>query len=558
MQCPSCALYHPARYENCVSCGAGLVADGEMVKQSPAISTRHSRNTESNRITQKEKAFQDVQQEDDGGETADRRTRKDEPGRKKGIPTFVGVVIAGFILCASAGGTYFYLTKPPENERLLQEGQKQLALGQYAFALRTLIDASKAKPNDPRALLALARAYVGVDQVDKAWECITKAQSMGAGIIADPSLASDLANYYRQHNQYKRAIELLRPLSAQNVKGKKAELAELDAAFGDESLRSGDLKQAMDSWEEVRELHEGSRATEADTRLASIYGKYAEQMSGKGDPEEALRYYNKLNVMAPSSTSFERAAELYQKQGNLELAIDQMEKASKLGGDPTTLNRKLAALMAARGKDLLDKGEVDAGYGYLQKAQSLDTRIKAPSATVRNAQVALEPATGYVHFMGEVWNPGPADLGSVTVRGEIFDTTAGKSVWSKEQKVVDEFVPPLGIHETRGFEIVSSVAPTAGNSNEFRVYLNNSLYKSYPLGKTGKGNHAGTAAAPGESDTTPGGSWRLAPRIQPPAQPSATTAPNTAPNAVPGESAPTTSIPTPGSSSEEKTLKDLD
>src|SRR6185437_2282574 len=118
----------------------------------------------------------------------------------------------------------------------------------------------------------------------------------------------------RQHNQYERAIELLRPLAQQNTPGKKAELADLDAAWGDECMRNGDLKQALTAWEEVKDTHDGSRYTEADTRLSSIYHKMGEQMAVKGDVEEALKYYNKLNSLVPSSYTYERAAELYQKQ----------------------------------------------------------------------------------------------------------------------------------------------------------------------------------------------------------------------------------------------------
>lgn len=590
MQCPSCALYHPARYERCVSCGTNLVADGEAAaKQAPPVTTKHSRGTgeqqrparpsrEPRARTQNEYSepasdSDDRDNSDDNNEVEEPaprlgflKRRKEnsaedgEPRKKGGLPVVVGVAIAGFILCASAGVTYFVLTKPPENERLLKEGTHQLALGQYAFALKTLGEASKAKPNDPKALLALARAYVGVDQVDKAWACITQAQALGTGVVADPALASDLANYYRQHNQHARAIELLRPLSTQNIPGKKAELADLDASFGDECMRTGNLKQAMQAWEEVKELHEGSRFSEADSRLSSIYQKIAEQVSGKGDQDEALKYYGKLNAMAPSPSSLERAAELYQKQGNLSLAIDQMTQAVKLGGDASFLNRKLASMMAARGKELIDKGEVDSGYGYLQKAQSLDTHIRVPSATVRGAHVDIDPSTGFARFTGEVWNPGPADLGSVTVRGELYDTKLNKVLSTKEHRVIDEFVPPLGMHETKAFELLSTVAPTDPATTELRIYLNNALYKTYPLkGKGAIASEKPVTSTPTATTTDSGGNWRMAPRIQPPVQTSTTTTPPVAPTTVNPDTTPSTA-PTvaPGPSSEEKTMKDLD
>src|SRR5690606_5082995 len=131
------------------------------------------------------------------------------------------------------------------------------------------------KPDDPRAHLLLARAYVGINDVDKAWESISRAQQLGEGVVAEPDLASDLANYYMKKKNYEKAIGLLRPLAKRDVKGKKAELADLDAAYGDEMLAAGNLDKALACWEEVRELRTGSRFGEAEARLATIYEKFA-------------------------------------------------------------------------------------------------------------------------------------------------------------------------------------------------------------------------------------------------------------------------------------------
>lgn len=541
MQCPSCSLYHPARYQSCVSCGTKLVADGELVPPAPAVGTQRSRGIQSN-----------TKAEVDEKEPEQKTPRSPRPPRKGGLPTGVGVAIAGFILCTFAGGTFFFLTKPPENERLFQDGQHQLQLGQFAFALKTLNEAVAVKPDDPRALLALARAYVGVDQVDKAWACIVKAQQLGAGVVSEPQLASDLANYYRQHGQFQRAVELLRPLATSNIAKKKSELADLDAAWGDQCLHEGNIKQALICWEEVKELHDGSRLDEADARLSTIYSKMGEEMSRDGKVEEALKYYARLNALSPSATSYERTADLYQKQNKLELAIDQMRQATKLTSDSGLLNQKLALLMSLRGKELLDAGEADAGYGYLQQAQSLDPKTKAPRATIRGVHVSVDDS-GSAHFSGEVWNPGPDPLGHLVVKVELYDSSVGKAVAIKEQHVIDEFVPPLPSRESKNFDITPNVTVADAKTSELKVYLNGTFYRSYPLGKSESTGDA-TASAP-----------RLKPRITPiepvtaptpqPAPDAATTAkddtPPVAPNPVPV-------VPTTSTGSEEKTLNDLD
>lgn len=477
------------------------------------------------------------------------------PPKQGGLPLWMGLAIGAFILCASAGVTFFFLTKPPENQRLYDEGQRQLKLGQYAFAMKTLAEAVKIKPDDPKAMLALARAYVGVEQVDKAWDLIVQAQQMGMGVVAEPELASDLANYYRQHGQFQRAVELLRPLAANNIAGKKAELADLDAAWGDQCIQDGDVKQAQRCWEEVRDMHEGSRFTEADSRLATVYQKIGEEMQRKGDGDEALKYFAKLNAMNPSASSLERTADLYEKQGKLELAIDQLRKATKLSSDSSMINRKLAMLMAARGKELLDTGEADSGYGYLQQAQALDPKAaKAPSATMRNVHIGIDPDSGSVKLNGEVWNPSTDPINSLVVRGELFDTKAARSLWSKDIRVIDEFVPPLASREARPLEIITGVATADPASSELRIYINGSLYRAYPLSKGGNSSKISGDATPSNVRPT------LRPRLAPPEN--IDTVPLPAPDRViERDSAPTpapNSAPTPGSSSEEKTLKDLE
>ncbi len=546
MQCPNCSLYHPSRYQNCVSCGSNLVADGELIQQAATQSTKQSRAQPRSK-----------ESEESHGTAAGEAAAVKSSGRKgPRLPLAAGIAIAGFILCASAGGTFFYLTKPPENERLYQEGQKQLELGQYAFAVKTLSEAVNRKPQDGKALLALARAYVGIDQVSKAWDCITKAQQLGAGVVAEPKLASDLANYYRQRNQYEKAVELLRPLAAADVKGKKAELADLNALWGDECIRSGNFRQAMRCWEEVKELHDGSRFAEADSRLATVYQKIADEMLTKGDDQEALKFFAKLNVSAPSASTYEKTADLYDRQGKLELAIDQMRQAIKLTNDSPMLTRKLSVLMVKRGKELLDSGEADAGFGYLQQAQGLDPRIKAPAATVRNVRLEVDGPGGNVHISGEVWNPGQDMLNALTLRAELFDKKTSKVLWTKDQRIIDEFVPPLPSRGSRAFDL-NATAPFDPVTTDLRVFLNGSLYKAYSLGK---GAAKTATASTGSEPLT------LRPRLVPPTQTQATTmpapeiAPQPAPNVVaPDQPAPITApVPVPGTTSEERTLQDLD
>lgn len=531
MQCPGCGLYHPARYEQCVSCGRKLGGAAQAVAEEELPEALE---------------HEDEEEAEEPQDSRRRRKGSSQKSAKVRKPLPMGMItVALGILLASAGGTYFFLSRPPESERLLQEGQKQLANGQFAFAQKTLEQAMAVHPNDSKILLSLARAYVGTDQVEKAWSCISQAQSSGVGVMADPQLTSDLAKYYVQRNQYSRASELLRPLAEQNVPHKKTELADLDALWGDDCFNKGETEQALKCWEEVKKLGEGSRFNECDTRLATVYQKMANELLAKDNVEGALKCLNNLNTIAPSPQSFDKCADLYSKEGKLDLAIDQLRHAIKLGNGSKELNSKLGGLLARRGKELLDKGDSETGYAYLQQAQGYDSSLKVPSVALRSVAVNVDTMSGTVRSSGEAWNPGPNQVAYLSVRSELFDTATSQSIWSKEQRVVDEFVAPLAARETRPFDL-SGPLPAGQDGLELRVYLDGRLYKSYPLAQQGGANNSAATGMP-----------PTAPQLRPPIQ---TQAPQGVPpvQVQPPQQA-NQQAPAPGGMTpEERTLKDLE
>lgn len=508
----------------------------------------------------------------EGGDDEDQTVLGDRPAkgtrRSKGLKPagfpILGAIVFVVVLLVFAGATIFFLTKPPDDERLYTQGVDQLKKGQYAFAVKSLTDASALRPKDPRVFLALARAYVGIDQVDKAWESVSQAQALGAGVTEEPALASDLAKYYRQRGEYEKAINLLRPLAKAEadgkteLRGKKAELADLDANWGDELIREGKLDAAQRCWEEVRDLNEGSRASEAQARLATIYQKMANNFASDGDSKndaDALKYLHKLNNIAENPRNLEMAAELYTKSGDLELAIEELRRAEKLGRNPV-IQRKLAALLSKRGKELMDQGNTDAGYAYLQQAKSVSpSENTLPAVALRDVNVGSE--SGLPRISGRVWNPTERSINALTVKVEVFDVANSKVLWQKDQQVIDQFVPPLGTQESKPFDFTSGVTVKPGTA-EFRVYLDGSLYKSYLIGKKERESNVADDKKPAAETSEPRTVLippkpveTPAPRPQPVAQP-------TPP--VPGLTPTPTAEPTrsTGPTAEERTMKDLD
>jgi tetratricopeptide (TPR) repeat protein len=185
----------------------------------------------------------------------------------------------------------------------------------------------------------------------------------------------ELANYYQKRDNREKAVELLRPLAQANVPGTRANLADLDASWGDELLRSGKLEDALRCWEEVAELKTGSRASEAPARLTTIYQKLATSLASDNNTSndaDALKYLNKLNAISENPKSLEMAGDLQQKSGQLDDAIASLRKASSLDGNNHKIAAKLAKLLKRRGQEMLDQGN-DEGNQYLQEASGLST-----------------------------------------------------------------------------------------------------------------------------------------------------------------------------------------
>lgn len=551
MKCPGCGLYHPNQYERCVSCGASFKEKGgddfnddDSQDKGRAVETmeRPPENPD-------ELAYEEAKHH------PQRRSKKLGVSMASRLPTMVGALTAVTVLLVSAGATIFFLTKTPDDERLFSQGKKELANGQYAFAVKTLEKAAALRSKDPRVFLALARAYVGVDQVTKAHDAISQAQQLGSGVVEEPQLASDLANYYRQRGKFDKALDLLRPLAKNNVPGKKAELADLDALYGDEALRQGKIDLALRCWEEVKELREGSRFGESEARLATIYQKMASNFASKNDDQKALSYLSKLNAIAQNAKNYEMASDLYEKNEKLDLAIDQLRLAIKYSTHNPVYEHKLAALLTRRGKELLDAGDTDAGYGYLQQAKTIDPSNSLPSVTLRGVNVGLEG--GLPKISGEIWNPGDEPVNSLNMKVELVDTVSKRVLWTRDQKVVDEFVQPLQGRESKSMDFVAGTSVRMNGTNEFRVYLDGKLYKSYRLGeKTKKEGLAGDTDS-NDNDSSSGGALsRLRPRVEP-----RETAPQPAadrsqlPDVSP---APTEAPPRTRESAEDKTMKDLE
>jgi tetratricopeptide (TPR) repeat protein len=572
MRCRQCGLQNPREAQLCLGCDADLfsVNDEEQPLKKPrqqqqhhvanGVQTDFDDEDEDNSPLEQDQAFDHRY-----GSHASRTVRRSKTQKPKtsGTPTLLGMSFVAIIVLILIGGVTFYITKSPEEQRLYEQGQKEIGNGQYAFAVATLSKASSLKTDDPQIQLALARAYIGIDQIDKAWDCISKAQKLGEGVAAQPALATELANFYRRQGKYEKAIEILRPLAKAGTTGKKAELADLLASFGDDCLTQGKLELALKSWEEVKDLQEGSRFSEAEARLSTIYQRLANSLASSKNDAQALAFLDKLNTIAQNPKNYEMAADIYVRSKQVDKAIESLRKAITLSSKNPELDKKLSDLLARRGKELVNSGDSEAGVAYLQQAKELNAANAVPEAALRSVSLDYDKGTKQSSINGEVINLADKSLNSLDLKAELFDNANSKSLWTKDQKIVDSFTPPMQSKESKPFTFSAPISIANNGTNEFRLYINGSLYKSYPVGEksdkdetsSGQESKAHAKALTSDNAKAKTASENSATeKAQTPAAPVSAPVPVTqdAPQAVSNKQTPASG------SAEEKTLKDLE
>ena len=275
----------------------------------------------------------------------------------------------------------------------------------------------------------------------------------------------------------------MRPLAKAGVPGKKAELADLLASFGDDCLQQGKLEPALKSWEEVKDLREGSRFSEAEARLSTIYQRLANSLASSKNDAQALAFLDKLNTIAQNPKNYEMAADIYVRSKQIDKAIESLRKAITLSSKNPELDKKLSDLLARRGKELVNSGDSETGVAYLQQAKELNAANSVPDAALRSVDLNYDKGSKNASISGEVINLADKSINSLGLRAELFDTENSKSLWSQDQKIVDSFTPPMATKESKPFTFSAPTSIANNGSTEFRLYLNGALYKSYPIGE---------------------------------------------------------------------------
>lgn len=175
-----------------------------------------------------------------------------------------------FLLVGFLGVCICILSSGPTDQRLLQEGERQLRNKQFAFAVETLERAAKANPHSARVAESLTEAYLEIDQTDKASRYIKRCEKNQVKL--GNAIKVKMARRYRNQKHFEKSLAILEPL-AKADRHLEPVVADTYAAWADELEHDGKLKQSAELWRSVRQLHCGFRYPEANIRIAVLTQK---------------------------------------------------------------------------------------------------------------------------------------------------------------------------------------------------------------------------------------------------------------------------------------------
>lgn len=264
--------------------------------------------------------------------TIDRRYRTEHLKKVAQIETRLGrrekALQAGRDVLASAPGN------PDAHEFF---AQLCFQLGAADEGLETLRRLVRANPSDPRGLQTLANALAEQFRTDEAIELFWRAFEKGEDIDAKLGVVQRLADLYLQTNQFDKLTDRF-----ERLRRESKEPRELTICLAQAYQQAGDDGTARQELEKL--LTDNTR----DTMLLQQLVKLCES---SGDIEEALKYQQQINKVAPGREGELRLSQLLARSGDTEQSAAILTRLTSEEKDPEQLLKSLDTLLGHGKRD---------------------------------------------------------------------------------------------------------------------------------------------------------------------------------------------------------------
>jgi TolA-binding protein len=274
-------------------------------------------------------------------------------------------------------------------------GRSHLDGGRFAEAAAEFGRSLEAAPDGPladHALANMAAAQVALNRLDEAAETIGRLDSKAPTSPALPPARLRLAEALAEAGDWPKAVAQFRPLAEATDASVAADLKErAELGLARALAKGGDAAAAAKAFDAVL-----AHATD-DAKAAALAHERARLVEAAGDVAAALSAYEQVEARAPKSNAALFAAldraRLLAKDSPKEAAdvlgrlLDGDEARARL----KTIDQPVDALLADRGWDLLDAGEIaEADKVFAQLLAEFPTSPLAADARFNLAESANE------------------------------------------------------------------------------------------------------------------------------------------------------------------------
>lgn len=303
--------------------------------------------------------------------------------------------------------------KPDIESQILIEAREYAKKEQIGYAMEKYNKIVRLFPENYDAHIELARLYAKTDEDDMAKVELTKATMLGYKTKYQAEL--ELAYIYLRENNFSMALSYINEIK--NVK--KIKTPNIHKELGDFYHYWAKNYTQNDKAEKIRKLREaynyyaagrdskGSKLQESlKTRneIRKLYIEMANELSNMGKYDDAKEILKQSLVFWNNSTVLYQLANVYEKEGNIENAIDTYEKAFLLN-PKAGKTKPLESLLLKKASEYEKNGDKVSAELYYTKAKKLNPKLNTQKAEERNFVLNVLSVKANEDFEKDIFKP---------------------------------------------------------------------------------------------------------------------------------------------------------
>ncbi|MCA9799337.1 MAG: tetratricopeptide repeat protein [Cyanobacteria bacterium HKST-UBA04] len=284
-------------------------------------------------------------------------------------------------MCVASGALLFHFSDPKD---LMERGQWLMKQGQAALAVDAFEKLVRRDPGNYDARLALANAYLEIEETDKADFEFKEASALRAKNPSGGGAYVAIVNMMIGNEQYAKAEEQLMAVLAKNKQVAKSTtwqstVKNLYSAWADSYMGESppNYEQAYKKYRKALGMIENHTIQqELAPQFARISERYANYLNLNKQYNEAIDAMKEGFRYYPSTDKLMTIGALYEQKQDIDSAIVWYSKLHEI--DPQSIRDKLVALLLQKGEELNRYHQTMQAKRYYDDAKNLNEDVNTP------------------------------------------------------------------------------------------------------------------------------------------------------------------------------------